>query len=107
VLPCGFACAANAVSRRALGRAMHAITLLGARELRRDFEHYSTTLPMHIAPPICPLSQSSYDYSNGAELIARARDTTRTWIAGGGLTRCEFPHQLVAHSHRSQPAQDG
>jgi NTE family protein len=36
VLPCGFACAQKAVSRGALGRAMHAISLLGASQLRRD-----------------------------------------------------------------------
>src|SRR5277367_1277029 len=99
VLPCGFACALNAVSKRALGRAMHAITLLGARELRRDYEYYSSLLDMRIAPPICPLSQSSYDYSNGANLIARARASTRAWIDGGGLTRGDFPNQLLIHSH--------
>jgi NTE family protein len=99
VLPCGFACALNAVSKRAFGRAMHAITLLGARELRRDHQHYSSLLDMRIAPPICPLSQSSYDYSNGANLIARARASTRAWIDGGGLTRGDFPNQMLIHSH--------
>ncbi len=99
VLPCGFACAHNTISKRALGRAMHAITLLGARELRRDYEHYSSSLVMRIAPPICPLSQSSYDYSNGAHLIARARASTRAWIDGGGLNCGDFPDQLSIHSH--------
>jgi NTE family protein len=99
VLPCGFACAHNNISRRAIGRAMHAITLLGARQLRHDYEHYSKTVVMRIAPPICPLSQSSYDYSKGASLIARARDVTRTWIDGGGLDRGDFPDQLTMHSH--------
>jgi NTE family protein len=99
VLPCGFACAQNVVSRRALGRAMHAITLLGAGQLRRDFEHYSRSLVMRIAPPLCPLSQSSYDYSNGAALIAQARASTRLWIEGGGLECGDFPDQLTIHSH--------
>ncbi len=99
VLPCGFACAENPVSKRALGRALHAVTLLGVRELRRDYEHYSESRRLHIAPPICPLSQSAYDYSHGASLIARARESTRAWIMDGGLGRCDFPHQLTVHSH--------
>lgn len=99
VLPCGFACALNTVSKRAIGRAIHAITLLGARELRRDYEHYSNSVVMRFAPPICPLSQSSYNYSNGAHLIAKARNVTRAWIDGGGLDCSDFPNQLAIHSH--------
>ncbi|HYB64029.1 MAG TPA: patatin-like phospholipase family protein [Steroidobacteraceae bacterium] len=99
VLPCGFACAAKAVSDRALGRAMHAITLLGARQLRQDFERYSEVMTINVVPPLCPLSHSSYDYSRGAALIARARESTREWLAGGGLGRRDFPGQLAIHSH--------
>lgn len=99
VLPCGFACAVKAVSGRALGRAMHAITLLGARQLRADFERYSETMAINVVPPLCPLSQSSYDYSRGAALIARARESTRAWLDSGGLTRREFPGPLSIHAH--------
>ena len=99
VLPCGFACAQNVVSGRALGRAMHAITLLGAGQLRRDFEHYSRSVVMRIAPPLCPMRQSTYDYSNGAALIAQARASTRIWIDRGGLHCGDFPDQLTMHSH--------
>jgi hypothetical protein len=54
---------------------------------------------MRIAPPICPLEQSAMDYSNGADLIARARESTRSWIRAGGLDRGDFPDQLAIHSH--------
>jgi len=99
VLPCGFACAARRVSGHALRRAMHAITLLGARQLRQDFERYSASIPIHVVPPLCPLAQSSYDYSQGATLIARARESTRRWLEEGGLSRREFPGQLTEHMH--------
>jgi NTE family protein len=99
VLPCGFACAQKTVSRWALGRAMHAITLLGANQLRRDFEQYSKTCVVRIAPPLCPMSQSSMNYSNAAELIARGLESTRAWIAEGGLDRGDFPRQLTMHTH--------
>ena len=99
VLPCGFACAQAAVSKWAVGRAMHAITLLGASQLRRDYQHYCASVVMRIAPPLCPLSQSSFDYSNGASLVARGRASTRAWIDAGGLDRDDFPDQLQPHVH--------
>jgi NTE family protein len=99
VLPCGFACAQKVVARGAVGRALHAISILGASQLRRDFDHYSTSRQIHIAPPLCPMTQSSFDYSNGNALIARGRASTRTWIEAGGLGRGEFPQQLSIHSH--------
>ena len=99
VLPCGFTCVQKAVPRHAIGRAMHAITLLGARQLRQDFEHYADRVKLRLVPPLCPLQHSSYDYSNGAELIAAARQTTRRWLDEGGLDREGFPHELLVHSH--------
>ncbi len=99
VLPCGFACAQASVSKWALGRAMHAITLLGASQLRRDYEHYSASLNLRIAPPLCPMRRSSFDYSNGADLVARGRASTRAWIEAGGLDRGGFPDQLGIHTH--------
>jgi len=99
VLPCGFTCVGTDVAKHALGRAMHAITLVFARQLRFDFDRHSNVLQMHIVPPLCPLSQSAYDYSNGAELIDRARVSTRAWIEGGGLCRAEFPGPVNIHTH--------
>jgi NTE family protein len=99
VLPAGFACGVKEVGRNALARAMHAITLLGAGQLKQDFLHYSAQARIHVVPPLCPIQHSAYDYSHGADLISRARESTRTWIEGGGLERSEFPAPLVPHSH--------
>ncbi len=99
VLPCGFACATKTVSARALGRAMHAITLLGTRQLRQDYERYVQQAMIHIVPPLCPLDWSSYDYSGGAQLIERARASTRQWIELRGLSLSAFPVPLTIHSH--------
>ena len=100
VLPCGFTCVQNAVPRHPVGRAMHAISLLGARQLRQDYAHYRDRAQIHVVPPLCPLAQSSYDYSQGAALIDAARTTTRRWLDGGGLSLEEFPRELELHSHR-------
>jgi NTE family protein len=99
VLPCGFTCVAKAVPQHAFGRAIHAITLLGARQLRQDFERYAERVTLRLVPPLCPLDTSSYNYSNGAALIEAARVSTRQWLAGGGLDQAGFPPELTVHVH--------
>jgi NTE family protein len=99
VLPAGFACALPRPPTRPVARAMHAITLLGARQLRHDFDRYAHTTPIYIVPPLCPVGHSAFDYSHGAELVERARRTTHDWLAAGGLTRREFPGELAPHVH--------
>jgi len=99
VLPAGFSCAVTRVAGGALGRAMHAITLLGARQLQQDFARYSASTPIHIVPPLCPVGHSSYDYAHAAALIERGKLSTRAWLEAGGLGRIEFPGPLEVHSH--------
>jgi NTE family protein len=99
VLPAGFACAARRVSRHPLARAMHAITLLGARQLQQDFERYQGSCAIHIVPPLCPVAHSSYDYAHAAELIGRGRESTRAWLGAGGLAQRGFPEALTLHAH--------
>ena len=99
VLPCGFTCVGKAVPQHALGRAMHAITLLGARQLRQDFDRYAEHVALRLVPPLCPLRTSSYDYSAGGALIEAARQSTRSWLEAGGLEKAGFPPQLAAHTH--------
>jgi NTE family protein len=99
VLPCGFTCVGKAIPRHPLGRAMHALALLGARQLRQDFAQHRERAELHLVPPLCPLAQSSYDYSRGAALIGAARAATRRWLEEGGLERSEFPQELEVHVH--------
>jgi NTE family protein len=99
VLPSGFTCVSSAVPRNVFGRAMHAVGLLGARQLRADFERYAGEAQLYVVPPPCPLNQSPYDYSQGAALIATAREYTRRWLDAGGLGRPGFPNELIIHSH--------
>lgn len=99
IIPCGFTCVQSAVPRHAMGLAMHAITLLGARQLRADFSQYADRAQLCVVPPLCPLAYSSYDYSHGDALVAAARLSTRRWIDDGGLDKREFPDQLASHNH--------
>ncbi len=104
IVPCGFTCAQASVPRHAVGRAMHAITLLGARQLRADYAAYSDRAQLCVVPPLCPLAHSTYDYSHGAALVSAARAATRRWIEDGGLEKREFPLELVVHGHDRSPA---
>jgi NTE family protein len=100
VLPTGFACALRTIPNSAIGRALHALSLLVTRQLVNDIERFGANAALHVVPPLCPVNSSPYDYSASASLINRARETTREWIRGGGLDRPHaVPHQLTEHSH--------
>jgi NTE family protein len=99
VLPAGFACALHAPPRSAIAQAMHALTLVIARQLVRDLEFYSTRVQIYVVPPLCPLDVSPYDYTQCAQLIERAAQKTRAWLSDGGLERALIPGELREHAH--------
>ncbi|MEP6873401.1 MAG: patatin-like phospholipase family protein [Burkholderiales bacterium] len=100
VLPTGFACALRTIPKSAVGRALHALSLLVTRQLVSDIQRFGASAALHVVPPLCPVESSPYDYSASASLISRARETTREWIRGGGLDRPHgVPHQMTEHSH--------
>lgn len=101
VLPTGFSCGLTRAPSGAIGKALHSLNLLVARQLANDIERYAQRIPLHVVPTVCPLETSSYDYSDCATLIERANDVTKQWIAQGGLQRASgVPDQLREHTHR-------
>lgn len=100
VLPAGFACALRAPPRSAIAHATHALTLVIARQLVHDLEHYAARAQIHVVPPLCPLDVSSYDYTQCAQLIDLAAQRTRAWIDDGGLVKRAIPGELREHHHR-------
>jgi NTE family protein len=99
VLPAGFACALHAPPASAIAQAMHALTLVIARQLVRDLEYYGTRAQIYVVPPLCPLDVSPYDYTQCAPLIERAAQNTRAWLDDGGLDHAFIPHELRDHEH--------
>ncbi|EIM01355.1 alpha/beta hydrolase [Rhodanobacter thiooxydans] len=99
VLPTGFACALERAPSGAVARAMHALSLLVARQLVQDADRFAAdaTVELRIVPSLCPLDVSPYDYSAAARLITRARTETDRWLEGGGLDRAGTPRQLREH----------
>ena len=79
---------------------MHAISLLVARQLVRDAEHFAgDDVELRIVPSLCPLGTSPYDFSAASELIDRSRARTERWLEAGGMERAHIPSELVEHNH--------
>src|SRR5690242_19768828 len=97
ILPTGYACARQTPPIGAVANALHALTLLIARQLIAELEHLEAGIEYYVLPPLCPLECSPYDFSRTSELIDRAIASTDEWIDGGGLTAPRTHAQLGLH----------
>lgn len=104
ILPTGYACDLQGPPRGAVARALHAVTLLIAWQLSRDIERLPEHIEMHMAPALCPLDVSPYDFSQSERLIARATLSTQKWIEAGGLFERASSLQLAPHHHHRHPS---
>jgi NTE family protein len=99
ILPTGHACANTAPPVGAVANALHALTLLIARQLVDELENLGPDIEYYVVPPLCPLVGSPYDFSRTDEHISRAIDATDAWLAEKGLQQSEIPHELRPHDH--------
>ena len=99
VLPAGYACALETPPRGAIACALHALTLLIARQMLHELHGLDSDIEYFVVPPLCPLLGSPYDFSQTNKLIDRAAESTRTWLAEDGLTRRAIPNQMRTHKH--------
>jgi NTE family protein len=99
VLPTGVACALDAPPRGMFAVALHALTLLIARQLVSDVERLRDRAQMMVVPPLCPLAVSAYDFSRGGELVDRAAESTARWLDDGGLRNSGIAGVLQPHHH--------
>lgn len=99
VLPTGYACALDEPPVGAVANALHALTLLVARQLVSELQALDDSIDFFVLPPLCPLVGSPYDFSHTDELIERAAASTEAWIARGGLDRPGALAQLSTHKH--------
>jgi len=102
ILPTGHACANQAPPVSAVASALHALTLLIARQLVSDLERLGPDIEYHVVPPLCPLVGSPYDFSRTVDHIDRAVESTDAWLSQDGLgaaTESRIPGELRPHGH--------
>jgi NTE family protein len=99
ILPTGYACATHKPPSGAVASALHALTLLIARQLVSELEGLGPGIDYFVVPPLCPLVGSPYDFSRTADHIARAIDSTDAWLAQDGLKQGGIPDEMRPHSH--------
>ncbi len=102
ILPTGHACANQAPPVGAVASALHALTLLIARQLVNDLESLGPEVEYHVVPPLCPLVGSPYDFSRTDDHIDRAAERTDAWMSQNGLgaaTQSRIPGELLPHGH--------
>jgi hypothetical protein len=84
---------------RAVANALHALTLLIARQLMNELQGLDQSIDYFVVRPLCPLTGSPYDFSQTSELIERAARSTDAWRSGGGLDHPGVHAQLSTHKH--------
>jgi NTE family protein len=99
ILPTGYACATQTPPSGAVANALHALTLLIARQLVSELEGLSPAIEYFVVPPLCPLVGSPYDFSRTSDHIERAIHSTDAWLAQNGLERGGIPHEMRPHRH--------
>ena len=99
ILPTGHACANEAPPVGAVANALHALTLLIARQLVSELESLAPDIEYFVVPPLCPLVGSPYDFSRTADHIDRAILSTDAWLAQHSLQQGKIPHEMRPHSH--------
>jgi NTE family protein len=99
VLPTGYSCALEQPPSGAFAMVLHALTLLIAHQLVIDVLRLRERAEIVVVPPLCPVASSPYDFSASEALIRRAAESTRNWLANGGLEKMELPHELLPHDH--------
>jgi NTE family protein len=100
VLPTGYACALEKPPAGAVANALHALTLLIARQLVNELRGLDHSIDYFVVPLLCPLTETPYDFSKTSELIERAAKSTDTWLSEGGLDHPGVHAQLSTHKHR-------
>ena len=96
ILPTGYACATHTPPVGAVANALHALTLLIARQLVSELEDLGPDIEYFVVPPLCPLVGSPYDFSRTSDHIERAIRTTDAWLAQNGLEQGGIPARDAA-----------
>jgi NTE family protein len=74
----------EAPPRGALAAALHALTLLMARQMQFELQTLDRRVECHVIPAPRNVCVSPYDFSRTPELIDRGEECASRWLASGG-----------------------
>lgn len=97
VLQTGYACSMEGPPRSAVAQGLHAITLMIVNQMERDLRLLGGKVTVHVAPHLCPLDVSPFNFEHSAELIQRSAETTRAWLDAGGLAAAATSEAFEHH----------
>lgn len=101
VLQTGYPCAMKGPPRGAIAGGLHALTLLISNQMERDLRLLAGKVDVFVAPHLCPLDVSPFNFSESATLIDRSAAAARAWLATGGLGR---PADATVFDHHHPPS---
>jgi len=70
VLPTGYACALKEPPKSAVGKALHAITLMINWQLMHELEHIAPDTQVHLVPTLCPLAVVAGTHRTSGSIFA-------------------------------------
>ncbi len=82
VLDAGYACDLPEPPRHAAARILHATSVMIRRQVERQVHDVAEQVPVIAMPALCPLRNNPLDFSRSGELIDRAHETSREFLAG-------------------------
>lgn len=103
VLQTGYPCAMRGPPRGAIAGGLHALTLLVSNQMERDLRLLAGKVDVFVAPHLCPLDVSPFNFSESATLIDRSASAASVWLKAGGLIR-PADASVFEHHHAESPA---
>jgi NTE family protein len=97
VLSTGQVCELERPPRGAVGMLVHGLTLLMNQRLAADVALHRGQAELVVLPVPCPLTVHPMDFSHSAELIARAREEAKSFLAGRRKTYLAPVTNSVSH----------
>lgn len=82
VLDAGYACHLTEPPRHAAARMLHATGVLIRRQVEYQVNAAAERVPVVALPALCPLRTSPLDFTHAAELVDKAYDASKAFLAG-------------------------
>ncbi|MEM7286634.1 MAG: patatin-like phospholipase family protein [Actinomycetota bacterium] len=98
VLDAGYACHLTDPPSHAAARILHATSVMIRRQVEIQVLEAAERVPVVALPPLCPLRTSPLDFSHAADLIGKAYESSRAFLADLEVTGVGLHGKLHRHA---------